>query len=402
MLISFTGLEHKRLVPIPEQEVAIKAEGNVLITGCPGAGKTFVIASAQLCTYKRTKNILGLTFSKTARRKWIKQIEEIDSNNDINIHTFHSFAWEYLDCPELIGDDESREILEQIVGEDPYRVQDLRLRIDRYKSGIGELNSVYRIWFEKYERYLKSNSLLDFNDLIRKCLVKVETKFDRLFVDEGHDTSGIQHELMKKLSCEVYYVHEPFQRIYSWRDADERNFQRLIDDFHPSEYSLTVSHRHAKSIIKFLETIYSRNIVAERDIEGLVRVVRVRNELEEADAVAEIIKGGMPTLILARERSQFAPLKNLLGSKLHTHIDLGRDAKLGVYDDESFDIVGATMHSIKGDERYRTIVLGCNEGLVPHRMSNNLIEEKNLFYVACSRAMDELYIITYDNPCRWL
>ena len=402
MSVSFLGLEHKRVVPIPEQESAIRAEGNVLVTGCPGAGKTFVIASAQLNTYKRTKNILGLTFSRTARRKWLQQLEELDCVDDIDIHTFHSFAWNFLGCPELISDEESQEIFGEIVGNDLYRMQDLKLRIDRYKSGIGGLYSVYQIWYDKYQSYLKTNGLLDFNDLIRICLDKIDVKFDRVFIDEGHDTSGIQHELMKKISREVYYIHEPFQRIYSWRDADEQNFQRLITDFHPVEYALTVSHRHARSVVSFLETIYHRGIIAERDDVGLVRVVKVRNEFEEAAAVVEVLKDGMPTLILARERAQFSLLKNLLGKRFYTRVDTGRDIRLNAFDEEVFSVVGATMHSIKGDERFRTIVLGCCEGLVPHRLSDNLIEEKNLFYVACSRAMDELYVFTYNVPCRWL
>lgn len=55
-----------------------------------------------------------------------------------------------------------------------------------------------------------------------------------------------------------------------------------------------------------------------------------------------------------------------------------------------------TLHSSKGTEYSKVIIMGCEEGITPHINSENLEEERRLFYVGMTRAEQEL-IFTYTR-----
>lgn len=51
-----------------------------------------------------------------------------------------------------------------------------------------------------------------------------------------------------------------------------------------------------------------------------------------------------------------------------------------------------TIHKSKGLEYPVVFIIGCNDNLLPHEKSNNIDDEKRLFYVAITRAEKELYL----------
>jgi DNA helicase-2/ATP-dependent DNA helicase PcrA len=51
----------------------------------------------------------------------------------------------------------------------------------------------------------------------------------------------------------------------------------------------------------------------------------------------------------------------------------------------------STVHQAKGREWKYVYVVGCNQGTMPHK-DGELLEESRIFFVACSRAADELQI----------
>ena len=55
-----------------------------------------------------------------------------------------------------------------------------------------------------------------------------------------------------------------------------------------------------------------------------------------------------------------------------------------------------TLHSCKGTEYDKVIIIGCEEGITPHINSENIEEERRLFYVGMTRAEQEL-IFTYTR-----
>ena len=61
----------------------------------------------------------------------------------------------------------------------------------------------------------------------------------------------------------------------------------------------------------------------------------------------------------------------------------------------------STVHQAKGREWKHVYVVGCNQGLMPHR-DGDLLEEHRIFFVACSRAADELQISFNQNRSQFL
>ncbi len=56
----------------------------------------------------------------------------------------------------------------------------------------------------------------------------------------------------------------------------------------------------------------------------------------------------------------------------------------------------STIHAIKGKEWPRVVVFGANQGLFPHRLSEDEEEERRVFHVALTRALERV-IILYDR-----
>ncbi|WP_392486489.1 ATP-dependent helicase [Haloimpatiens sp. FM7315] len=67
---------------------------------------------------------------------------------------------------------------------------------------------------------------------------------------------------------------------------------------------------------------------------------------------------------------------------------------------ESKGVILSTIHGVKGMEFKNVFIINCDEGIIPHEnsMDNkiNLEEERRLFYVAITRAIDNLWISTTE------
>ena len=61
----------------------------------------------------------------------------------------------------------------------------------------------------------------------------------------------------------------------------------------------------------------------------------------------------------------------------------------------------STVHQAKGREWKHVFVVGCNQGTMPHR-DGEILEESRIFFVACSRAADELQISFSKNRSQFL
>lgn len=61
----------------------------------------------------------------------------------------------------------------------------------------------------------------------------------------------------------------------------------------------------------------------------------------------------------------------------------------------------STVHQAKGREWRYVYVVGCDQGTMPHK-EGDLPEEQRIFFVACSRAADELQISFYKNRSQFL
>ncbi|MFW6334251.1 MAG: 3'-5' exonuclease, partial [Desulfosalsimonas sp.] len=125
---------------------------------------------------------------------------------------------------------------------------------------------------------------------------------------------------------------------------------------------------------------------------------------KKLEAAAEALAPFLPAA--GRDRTQaFEDLKNLASS-------FGKDMAgfletLALYSDPDFfnpeaeKVSLLTMHAAKGLEFPVVFVAGCEDGLIPHagsaRQQTDPGEERRLFYVAMTRAMEELFLVSAKN-----
>ena len=145
---------------------------------------------------------------------------------------------------------------------------------ERYLEMFSDYNvSLVTEVYKNYQKELRKNKALDFDDLIvevvnlfrqhQGVLEKYQNKYRYLLVDEFQDTNYIQYLLTKQL-CEkrrnVTAVGDFSQSIYSWRGADMRNLEKFQQDFPEAKiFHLEQNYRSTQTILDFAYKIIAKN-----------------------------------------------------------------------------------------------------------------------------------------------
>ena len=164
--------------------------------------------------------------------------------------------------------------------------------------------------YEMYQKKLKENNALDFDDIINltiqiltenpDVLEYYSEKFKYVLVDEYQDTNKAQFTLVTLLSGRygnITVVGDNDQGIYSFRGADITNILNFEKDFPGTKIiKLEQNYRSTKSIldaanavIKHNEKKYEKNLWTEQEGGKLPEVARLDNEYEEANFIVEQI-----------------------------------------------------------------------------------------------------------------
>ena len=161
-----------------------------------------------------------------------------------------------------------------------------------------------------YQKILKENGALDFDDLILKTvelfrnqpeiLKKYQNKFRYVLVDEYQDTNHAQYLLTKMLSGRwnnICVVGDFSQSIYSFRGADFLNFAKFKDDFkNVKTFSLSQNYRSTQKILDAASSVISKNnthpvlkLWTENETGEEVIVHESLNEQKEAEFIVDQI-----------------------------------------------------------------------------------------------------------------
>ena len=126
---------------------------------------------------------------------------------------------------------------------------------------------------ERYERELKENNALDFDDLLYKTLVlfatckdvleKYQNMYQYIHVDEFQDTNKIQYTMVRLLANKygnIFAVGDDDQSIYGWRWADVSNIKKFTQHFPGCRiYKLEQNYRSTKNILDTANKIIANN-----------------------------------------------------------------------------------------------------------------------------------------------
>ena len=251
-----------------QKEAVFHEDGPLLILAGAGAGKTRVLTHriAWLIEERMVApyNILAITFTNKAAGEMKERVEQmVDFGDSVWVSTFHSCCVRILrrhidrlgyDTDFSIYDtDDQKTLLKHVIKDmnlDPkmYKEKALQAYISACKNEglrpedmLLSANGNYRDKvmaeiYAEYQKRMKANNSLDFDDLLiltvelfRKnedVLRYYQNRWQYILVDEYQDTNHIQFDfiwLLSQAHKNICVVGDDDQSIYRFRGADIRN-----------------------------------------------------------------------------------------------------------------------------------------------------------------------------------
>lgn len=346
-------------------------EGPLLILAGAGSGKTKTLThriAYLIETHKATPyNILAVTFTNKAAREMRERVAKLVGENPDNrsfmpyMGTFHSI------CVRLLRQDGENAGVPRnfVIFDEQDRVSSIKqackiARLDeksfppRTLSGLissaknelmtpaqysgvasGPIHRAAAQIYPLYEKILRDNNALDFDDLIGRTVnmlqtqkeirAKWQSQFRYIMIDEYQDTNAAQYKLVKLLSNpnpdrskhrisgaagsasrqadavlgpNIAVVGDDWQSIYSWRGADFRNILNFEKDYPKTAIiKLEQNYRSTKAILDAAHAVITKN--QQRSDKKLwtdagegkpVQIMQVANERAEAEAIVRRVK----------------------------------------------------------------------------------------------------------------
>lgn len=303
-------------------------------------------------------------------------------------------------------------------------IEDLKSHSDSFElKDRDSLDLVYRIC-KFTDSFMKRYGLRDYSDQITHCIdffkknPGMVPNFEHILVDEYQDVNSSQIELLEILNPKnLFCVGDPRQSIFGWRGS-KMNYILNFEEKNPDSEIITLNtnYRSSKDIVelinKSLENSRLPELNASNAAQASINLLNFDSEDLETDFVVQKINelniAKNQIFVLARTNRMINNLSRIMKEKRIRHLvktdDFNRDEEAAI--DE---VVLATIHSIKGLEANTVFVIGCTSLNFPCKASDHPImelvrmndydkeeEERRLFYVALSRAKNELYL-TYSG-----
>ena len=289
-----------------EQQQAVQhTEGPLLILAGAGSGKTKVLTvriAHLLAQGVNPYEILAITFTNKAAKEMKSRVEGLvgDVANRIWLSTFHSFCAKFLrfELDNFLGYNSNFTIydtsdsqavikaaLKALNLDDKYypvgamigAISDAKNKLlfasdfrkqarDFYQEKVADV-------YEYYERELRKNNALDFDDLLlvavkllqsnEAVLDKYSKRFRYVMIDEYQDTNHAQYLLAKLLASHwknIAVVGDADQSIYAWRGADIQNILDFEKDYpNCTSIKLEQNYRSTKIILDAANAVIENN-----------------------------------------------------------------------------------------------------------------------------------------------
>ena len=368
-----------------EQQQAVQhTEGPLLILAGAGSGKTKVLTvriAHLLAQGVNPYEILAITFTNKAAKEMKSRVEGLvgDIANRIWLSTFHSFCAKFLrfELDNFLGYNSNFTIydtsdsqavikaaLKALNLDDKYypvgamiaAISDAKNKLlfasdfrkqarDFYQQKVADV-------YEYYERELRKNNALDFDDLLlvavkllqsnEAVLDKYSKRFRYVMIDEYQDTNHAQYLLAKLLASHwknIAVVGDADQSIYAWRGADIQNILDFEKDY-PNCKSIKLEQNYrstkiildaANAVIENNEGRPKKNLWTDKTEGAKIQHFTAQSEHEEAAFIGDTIAKkhdihGVPygdMAILYRTNAQSRVLEEALIKRALPYIMVG-------------------------------------------------------------------------------
>ncbi len=329
----------------PKQlEAVTHTKGPVLVLAGAGSGKTTVLVNriAYIIETERVTpfNILAITFTNKAAKEMYERVVNIlgDMAEDMWISTFHSACVKILRRTiHLLGYENDfviydsadtktliKECLKELNMDDklfpPKMVSSV---ISKAKDNMQEPDSFRAVnqknyfnlkiaeVYELYQKKLKKNNALDFDDIVlntvkifmenQDILENYQRRFKYILVDEYQDTNNVQYMLISLLAQKtrnICVVGDDDQSIYKFRGANIQNILGFEDEFSDAHViKLEQNYRSTQNILDTANKVIGNNkgrkakaLWTENDRGEMIKLFTGENEYDEGRFIAERIE----------------------------------------------------------------------------------------------------------------
>jgi len=330
-----------------QQAAVLQAQGPMIILAGAGSGKTRVL------TYKvmylmleknvAPEEILMVTFTNKASQEMKERIQKffvaLGDNSPAGqpvVATFHSLCARIMRKEGgkigisnrfvIYDTNDQLDVIKIAMGRLSISPKDFKpssilatisqaknelVYADDYSSfARGHFQQTVAKLYPLYQKILKENDALDFDDLILQTvsifrqnpdvLQKYQDHFRYILIDEYQDTNRAQYVLSRLLSEKsknICVVGDFSQSIYSWRGADYRNLIKFTTDFPGTKtFSLSQNYRSTQKILDGASAIIAKNtshpilkLWTENPSGDPIEIYEAVNEQDEADYIIRTI-----------------------------------------------------------------------------------------------------------------
>ncbi len=334
-----------------QREAVFTTEGPLLVLAGAGSGKTRALTHrvAYLIEEKGVKpwNILAITFTNKAANEMRERVNQlVDFGADsVWVSTFHSLCVRilrrfienlgYTTDFSIYDSDDTKTLMKQIFKDLEVNQKVLKERgvlgvissaknemispeeflLSAKADGDSRLQRIGELYME-YQKRLKKNNALDFDDLLVKTVELFQAKqevleyyqdrFRYIMVDEYQDTNTVQFKLVSLLAAKyrnICVVGDDDQSIYRFRGANIKNILSFEETFPGAKViKLEQNYRSTKMILDSAneviknnagrkdKTLWTENEVGERPV-----FREFGSSFDEAEwVVRDIVKKGGP------------------------------------------------------------------------------------------------------------
>lgn len=282
-----------------------------------------------------------------------------------------------------------------------------------------------------YEAHLTYQAEIDFEDMINKALVYVQTEqfqspWRYIMVDEFQDISAPRARLVKALrdnnkACSIFAVGDDWQAIYRFSGADLRLTTGFADYFGATTQSvLDKTFRFNNQISKVATNFISKNpaqlhkkINAFKQVQApavsLLKRENITFSSSNKNVIDELENGAVDDVLAAISAKVSQPVSVYLLARFWFQLP-GKTALKRLNNQYSLlNIEAQSFHASKGKEADYVVIMALKKGvhgfpsekatpalleaLLAEKDAFAYAEERRLFYVALTRAKDRVYII---------
>ncbi len=337
-----------------QKEAVMTVDGPLLIIAGAGSGKTKTLTHRVAFLIKKAgvwpRNILAVTFTNKAAQEMRERImrilyPEADAkykyslygNSDLpTIGTFHAICSMILRSEievlgygktfNIIDDQDQQALVKKILKQleiDPqqFNPRAILSAISKEKNELvmaeqfaqqigGYYEEIVSKVFSAYQKQLRENNSLDFDDIIMltaqlfqnfpQILEKYQQRFRYIMVDEYQDTNRAQYVLINLLASKhrnLCVVGDDWQSIYKFRGADIQNILNFEKDYGETKViHLEQNYRSSQVILDAAYGVISKNINrkdkklwTEKESGHLVCSYEAQDERDEAEFIAREI-----------------------------------------------------------------------------------------------------------------